>query len=207
MTSIVRPQILQKTLQSFNSKIKNINLKQYMLYINIDPNALGDKRIQLQLQICRKYFNNVYYNITDKGNFKRAVLWCWNSIIKIQNNCEYIMNLQDDWLLTQQVDFNLFFSQLNQNIHSVNLRAYQTKNRYYNAHALHKIQWIKDILPKLDNITNPEVEIRRLTEKDKGFLQFPQNIVIEDLGRSWLQQNNLKRNSQDCSKFNSHIKK
>ena len=74
------------------------------------------------------------------------------------------------------------------------------------AHCLHKTQFLKYLAQKMTFTKNPEVEARQVTLGDKGFAQYPENIVLKDIGRQYLRKNNIIRDSRDPSKFTKIIK-
>ena len=118
MTSVLRPSIIEETLESFCKNIFIIR-DNYRLIINIDPVG-EDVKPKEVLRVCRKYFNRITHNIPEKPSFPKAVLWAWS-----QTTADWVFHLEDDWLITKPVDIKdmLYILKNNSNISA--LRMYK----------------------------------------------------------------------------------
>ncbi len=183
--------------------LKNNLMSQSTLFLNIDPN-ITDDRVWEHQEVARKYFKKIIVRHTTQGNFKMAVLWLW---FTMPSSEQYVMHLQDDWTLQKQVDMLQMRNEMSDLVHSVNLRAYENSNKFYMAHCLHKVSFCKKLISKMNTTSNPQFEARRIETDVRGFKQYPKQVVIKDIGRQYLHKKGMSRNSQNCQKFISHIKK
>jgi hypothetical protein len=91
MTSVIRPEILENTLETFFKYVfsKEYN---YSLILNID--CIGDDRYGPDdiLVVARKYFSSIQYNIEKEPNFPKAVRWIWS-----HSKSEFVFHLEDMW--------------------------------------------------------------------------------------------------------------
>lgn len=202
LVSVVRPEILERTLSSFKENVLNNKMDQSVCFMNVDPNPIDD-RAELMVEIARKYFKEVIPNITTQGNFAKAMKWLYSAV---PDDEQFFFKLQQDWLIIDKIDMNEMIKMMDK-YHSVSIRAYMSSTaKYMNAHGLHKTKFYKELIPKLDEKCNPQINIRELTAGDKGFALYPDNIVMKDLGRDYLRNNKLKRNVAFGKQFISHKK-
>lgn len=92
MIAIKRPAILRLCLETFK---KNL-LQQFdvRIIINVDP--VGEENYSQKdiVNIAKEYFPNVISRTPKKGNFSKAVYWCWSQV-----RTDFFFHLEDDWLL------------------------------------------------------------------------------------------------------------
>lgn len=200
--SIIRPEILERTLSSFQQNVKNNNMFASKCYVNIDNNP-NDTRTDQQVKVLQKYFakENLIINISNQSNFPEAVKWLYTNI---DDNIEYTCFIEDDWIFTKEIDMLEMFKH-NEQIHSVIFRCYNNSNKFYQAHTLHKTSFLKYLAQKMTFTKNPQVEARQLSNP-KGFYQYPEQPILKDIGRKYLRDNKLQRNSRDPAKFINLIK-
>jgi len=202
-TSCNRPEILDRTYNSFTTNLKNINFTESTLYINVDP-APNNDHIEEMKKVANKYFGTVVINNPKKPNFAKAVKWCTS-----QPKGKYVFYLEDDWNLSTEVDI---YSLIDIMEKDTNIKKVQLRNKCISNNApgnKHRFGlppglWQSEILinfskQMIDNL-NPESQIvnyQRKLMKD-GFdvkkVIFGDSIIIHDIGRWWLKQKKLKRN-------------
>ena len=196
-TACCRPEIIERTYQSFSNNLLNVNFSKSILYINIDP-IPKNTNPELVLDIAKKYFGEVIYNIPKSPNFTNALKWCWS---KPKN--KYFFHLEDDWILLKSIDINVLVKLINNKYVSVLLRGYKKdRNTIDLAPSLFSTEFANRISKKLNINYNPEEQIRapigsdiRISEPTDCTLRYPDEIVIKDIGREWLRNNNIKRNN------------
>ena len=87
-TATFRPEIIDRTYKSFTDNLLGIDFKISTLYLNVDPIPVGNTKEVID--VAKKYFGNVVYNIPEEPNFTKAIKWCWS---QVKN--EYFFNLEE----------------------------------------------------------------------------------------------------------------
>ena len=187
-TATVRPEILDRTYESFFTNLQGLS-GPHTLYINIDP-IPSPSGVDAVLAVCNRYFQNVVSNLPQTPSFPAAVKWCL-----AQPKEQEFFYLEDDWLLTSPIHIDEMRRQFGIRTTVVNLRAYSIKDsRICLSPSLWKRETGHAISKRLDTLSNPEKQLRPITgsnpggNKHIGFysIQFPEKIVLEDIGRPWL---------------------
>lgn len=201
-TAVCRPDILTRTYESFVKNIKDVNISKCNLYINIDP-LPSKSNVQDTLDVARKFFKNVTYNTPEKASFARAVYWCWDNAKE-----DLILHLEDDWVLHYPIRFkDICEIMRNRLIFQTAIRAYRYK---YNKMVLSPSFIRKGIYKKvLKNFTferNPEKQLRDYQRfpfllSQNGFRALSKTIMIEDIGRSWLDDINYIKPTRNFTKW------
>lgn len=200
-----RPDILRRTIESFQSNLIDIDFSNSKIFINIDfapdyPNLEdgSDKTIDF----LNSVFGEVVFNKTEEPNFTRAIQWCWNSV-----EDEIFFHLEDDWVLEEKVSIEEIMPYFNnKNVFAVNLRAYKFAGpRACLLPALYRKSFCRKFVEKLDYYRNPENQLRSYVKVNKDFfnIHYPEDIhdiILKDIGREWLRHKGLKRN-QISTKF------
>ncbi len=98
-TAVLRPEILERTFESFNNFLDGKNNPNIHLFLNIDNigGTINDR--EKIIFLCQKYFQNFTLNQPVAPNFSKAFKWCWE---QVDNSFDYVFNLEDDWELTDQ---------------------------------------------------------------------------------------------------------
>lgn len=180
MTSVIRPEILRITLDSFCSNLFYDNKFNYRLILNIDPTG-EDKDPMEVVKVAKSFFDNVIYNIPKEPSFPKAVIWVWSKIFS-----DYVFHLEDDWIILRKISLKNMIEILKENdelacLHflrkdrdkkkRVNLfgTSYIYKDNYYVSEkpfglslnpCLMKIDFLNQILNHMDETKNPEKQIR-----------------------------------------------
>lgn len=187
-TSINDPDLLYYTYNSYNQYLKNINLKQCKLIINIDP-IPNNSNIQKNIEVCKYFFKEVVYRIGTSPNFTKGNLWCLSNV-----KTEYFFYIQSNKSIQKEVDFNKMLNMFETNIVSIglspiNLTGYSP---YLNWHPnLWKTAWIKEkYLPIASNMVSSEYQLREigLLEGVKAKLYIKDNnskYFLQHIGKKW----------------------
>ena len=79
ITATQRPEILERTLQSFCDNLFEEHIRESMhLYINVDPVGSEDDKYWDVVEVCRKFFpENLTVNRPKVAHFPSAFDWCW----------------------------------------------------------------------------------------------------------------------------------
>ena len=202
-TACNRPKILESTYKSYTTRLKNVDFKNSTLYINVDPTPHSDNIIEV-IDIANKYFGNVIEYVPEKPNFAAAVLWCFNQV-----KGDLFFHLEDDWNLMKDVDIHKMVKLLGKD--NIQCLLNKTPNlippREIGEPAfipgLSSKKYIQKYLPLMDDLSNPEAQIKNIFRKNKKFQKNksinidPNNEFSRDIGRIWLQQNGLERDYEN----------
>lgn len=192
-TACVRPELLDATYCSLSKHI-NVLLNDFDLVINIDPSP-QDKTTQV-LDVCKKYFSNVIYNMPETPNFCKAVKWCWSF------DYDYLFHIEDDWEFISDIDLEEIISFFGQSAYQVSLRL--TKHDFPRFYRLSPSVFSKEFYQKsanfLDINYNPEHQIgypkvaTGLTPASpKSLIIYPNNIAVKDIGRNWRKEMKIEK--------------
>jgi len=99
MTAVLRPAVLDKSLASI---VKNLvkDQNRFRLIINVDP--IGeDVDPMAVVEVARKHFDNVIYNIPSEPSFPKAVKWIW-----LASEAPYVFHWEDDVSLLREIDID-----------------------------------------------------------------------------------------------------
>lgn len=214
-TSCIRPEIIRQTYNSFSEKIINLDLFKCRLIINIDPIPEENTYLIKEMKkTCYDYFENVVFNTPDKPNFTKALNWCWQ-----QATTEIILNLEDDWILKDEVDFfkvkNIFNEE--KNIYQLSLSETNEEGKISLAPSFLSKRFYKQIAGNLDTNINPEIQLRgkkfniEMPSQQENILNnkkvffYDKKSLIKDIGRDWIKSTRYKK-PLIKSEFNSWVK-
>ncbi len=190
-TSLARPDILEKTYDSFSKNIKQ-DLKEFTLFINVDPvpNNIRQKEI---IEVANRYFNRVICNLPKEPNFTKAVSWCWKSAAAFP----FIFQLEDDWVLEQEIDLNtlLYLFKNNPRLLQVVLRAYPyVYKKVVLSPSIIANKFFIAFSNNFDYTINPEVQLRNesiLRIQQENLYVVGNTPIVSDIGRGWLKKEGL----------------
>ena len=190
-TATNRIEIIEKTFQSFSSRIIDLDFKTCKLYINIDPLPIADGRHEV-VEMSKKYFGEIVANTPEKANFTRAVNWLWSTCVS-----DYAFHLDDDWVLLEDFRVRPLIKELDNNPKLLQciLRAYPRE--YAKAclsPSIIKKKLYSEIGGKLDEKINPEIQLRdaKITKYKinganvKAFPETMKKVIVKDIGRQWI---------------------
>jgi hypothetical protein len=193
-----RPGIVLETYRSFAANLRGVDFAASTLYLNIDPKPIEGDAGAVVLA-AREHFGNVVVNQPEHACFPAAVKWCWS-----QPGGEFLLNLEDDWLLERPVQIADMLAPLRADpgLSCVNIRIYpHNDDRLCLSPGLWRTDHAKAIAAKMRTDANPEMQLRRRSEKNphgglqegyRGF-QMPGPRALKDIGRPWMACNKLRR--------------
>ena len=105
-TGLCRPDLYELSCRSFFSgRIKG--LPPIHIILNVDPLGPGDPGAMLE--VAHKFADKVTANVASTANFSRAINWCAKQI-----QSDYVLHLEDDWLLLRSFSFDELRNSLSQ---------------------------------------------------------------------------------------------
>lgn len=97
MTAVIRPSLLKETLEKISENVVDIP-ERFRLIINVDP--IGEEVDPIKvIEMARRYFDDVVYNIPSKPSFPKAVKWVWNA-----STAPYVFHWEDDVVILRKID-------------------------------------------------------------------------------------------------------
>lgn len=197
-TSCNRPEILQTTYGSFVSRLKGVDFSKSTLYINVDPSPNNDSITEME-KVARKFFGNVVVNYPEEPNFAAAVIWCFSQV-----KGEYFFHLEDDWILTCNVDINKMIHSLSgtalQHVLNKKITSRKELGEPCFVPSLFKTEIVKRYLPLMNPVKNPEWQLKVLYRKNTNGLKSHKSVlhsrsreVSKDIGRDWLKRKGISR--------------
>lgn len=216
MTAVLRPEVLQTTLASFNKNLFG-DISNHRLIINIDP--VGGVKVQDVLDVIYKFFRKdmVVYNTPKEPHFGKAAKWCWERI-----ESKYVFHLEDDWELVRKVEMDDLIGILNNNPDIASVRLLIYKSRYMKGHfkntkskyfimndtlTLNPCLYRGEFLKGLSKIMNPNLnpELQVVTAKSNSDIgkyrckwhyavyDHKNNPIVKNIGKDWRIARNLIR--------------
>lgn len=121
-TATLRPDLLKRT---FNSHIEHLfgdHIKKANLIINIDKIGCKKRKERKKVQKIMEYisslpFKRVSMNVSDQPHFPSAICWCLSKIGE-----PLTFHLEEDWELTQKIDFEAMVREFENNETLAHLR-------------------------------------------------------------------------------------
>ena len=105
-TGLCRPDLYELSCRSFFSgRIKG--LPPIHIILNVDPLGPGDP--EAMLEVAHKFADKVTSNVASTANFSQAINWCTKQI-----QSDYVLHLEDDWLLLRSFSFDELLESLSQ---------------------------------------------------------------------------------------------
>ena len=182
MTAVLRGALLDGTLATISKKVCR-NRDGFRLIINIDPVGENIKPMKL-VNVAKKYFDDVVFNIADEPSFPKAVKWVWS-----QATAPYILHWEDDVniLRTINVDHMIKILETHKQLSSLRLfsgrtprskKAFFTFNSMWHYHEegfyiatgwksqfglnpiMIKSKFVKEAVDRMVDHINPEKQFR-----------------------------------------------
>jgi hypothetical protein len=186
-TAMARADILKQTLKSFRKNIIDWNDYFGTIIINVDPRPEEDR--MKTIDVAKLFFNDVIYNLPDDCNFTRALKWTWETA-----ESDFILNLQDDWILTGKISVKQLLSTIGKN-NQYRLRTPENNNnlkKYSLSPAFIRKIWYKKAAPLFDIYKNPEMQLRVPELHDELVIQTKQ-VLVKDIGREWIKTTKYRK--------------
>lgn len=205
ITATCRPEILRRTLTSFNENLRGIDLSKQMVFLNLDPApASAVFRRQEVVNIASEFFQYVKVLYPDQPSFPAAVKWCW-----MQPFSKFFFHLEDDWALLRPFSISPMIHLLENepSLSCVTLRAYShiRDERICLSPGLFRTFHAMQMAGRMTTTANPEKQLRPTTpgnpEGDRHGHYVGTQIsdedshgpLVSDLGREWMRVNNVEK--------------
>lgn len=190
-TAILRPEIFELALRSyFGGGISN--LPELRLILNIDP--IGNGGVHSIIKIARQYVPEVVVRTPAESNFSAAINWAWSQV-----ETDYFLHLEDDWLFTRPVNFDLWYRDLMESkesvLQSVLLRKKprEQNSRFSFRASLVDSKVISNVLP-IPLQADPEKYVAlRLGEGVSR--DFGVSYQLVDMGRKWAKSQRYRKSA------------
>lgn len=199
--AIKRPEILRLCLETFKKNLLDqFNVR---IIINVDP--VGEENYSQKdiVAIAKEYFSNVISRTPKKGNFSKAVHWCWSQV-----KTDFFFHLEDDWLLKSFIPAYRLQKKLTiKDIVSITFNISSNK-KYPELHGVYHLKtfslrpcifrskYIKEKLVGFKFDEDPEKQIAKNTPsksfKEPKFILFgndDEGRKIIDTGKKWKMKN------------------
>jgi len=124
MTAVLRPRILDETLKKIVKCVVD-KPERFRLIINVDP--IGEKVKPIRVvEVAKKYFKKVIYNIPKEPSFPKAVKWVWEN-----STAPYVFHWEDDVNILRKINVKDMIRILEEHrlVSSLRLYAKQTPNK------------------------------------------------------------------------------
>lgn len=206
ITSTVRPSILYRTLNSFNSNLNDFSFKKQNALINIDPIPQYKnfkQKITKITDLCNFFFQKTLINTPKTPNFPLAIKWLWQN-----TNTDYILHLEDDWTLIEKIsmiEIEKIFKN-NNLLKIIRLRpAIHTKTpkidccQYGLSPCIIRKQFYSEMAKKINIKHDPEWQIRQsqsIKIQQEEVMCYPDNIVCVDIGEEWRRKHKIRKPSK-----------
>ena len=185
MTATLRPNIFKQTIDSFfNNMFDDYRAAghQLNLVLNIDPVGNKDIDESFCIPFVKGKFDKVIISTPPKASFPKAFKYNWTHIY---DDTDYVFNLEDDWVLTQRIDWQKLLNVMDnkKNLAILRLAAFYAMglkmknwNKYFKYNSLYyvcpeelkgsvgfcghpsfiKAEFVRNTAKYLDEIRNPE---------------------------------------------------
>jgi len=206
-TATIRPNLFYQTLSSFTKNLF-VHQKEYRLILNVDP--IGEDVDPMEvIEVGKKFFDNVVYNIPDKPNFAQACKWCWSN-----TSSEFVFHLEDDWFLMKKILIGNLCLIMNKDINMMSLRlpkltlhklekkdannGFIQNNKLMLNPAMFRGDFIRDIANKMNIIDNPEKQLRRVLKLTGDnfagvYCGLGSGVYLKHYGRKWQKYSQYKK--------------
>jgi len=200
-TECIRPELNFSSYKTFYENLRGVDWGGSKLFINIDQLPKGSDPMSI-VDVAKRFFGEVKYNISEKPNATAALQWCW-----LQPTDKYFFHLQADWALREPIDIKHLIKLLvGDGLIGVNLRAYSKKKQELClSPSLVRTSEANRIAKSLRLDWNAERQLRppkkgisylngRSLQGKMPAVHYPPNRkVIFDIGRSWLGDHGFAR--------------
>jgi len=206
-TATIRPDILEKTYQSFSDNMIDVDFKELPLYLNIDPLPLEDKNLIPQvISVAEKFFKSVDVSTPNVASFPLAV----KRLYQKASHHKYVFDLQDDWILTRPVEVEKAIKVIGGDITGVTFNTYNFTKfplLYCISPTISIGSWVNKVYPYIKPNISPEQQFRHNARKQVKVpryvvarsIKYPdaKTIIVKDIGREWLKGTKYKKQKND----------
>jgi len=214
-TAMIRPELLERTYESFSKGLKGLNFKESTLFLNVDPAPKG-RDPNTVVKVAKKFFGEVVVRIPNECNFCKAVQWCFKNA-----RGKYFFHLEDDWILLESVDIQDVINTLDtqnrtarhRKYVSIALRAYRGwSENIALAPSVFYTKFANRVAPLFNTDLNPEEQLRdafhvgiKIVEHDEYSLRYPhlkmKRKIVRDIGRKWQRVHGITGNTRTGRKL------
>jgi len=118
MTAVLRPALLNGTLKTIIKYVVD-DVNRFRLILNID--SVGENvHPSKVIEVAKKHFPNIVYNIAREPSFPKAVKWVWS-----QTTAPYVFHWEDDVDILRKININKMVQILESNPKMSSLRLYK----------------------------------------------------------------------------------
>jgi len=223
IVATLRPEILYKTLSSFEKMTKFDGLINFVMNIDTVPRKEAYTLINdiMRMGIAIGSFNpakaEVHFSVLGEGNFAKAVKTVWEN-----STSEYVFHMEDDWKFIREIDLNKCIERMEKENFDY-MRFPKVHAPHLNC--MHKVAlqpslWKGDVVRRLAKHMridkDPEKQLRAgqgneeldkvLFEiQKKGLKDYCSEWCVEDIGREWRDKQGLmKWNAVEPGKENKN---
>lgn len=194
VTTCLRPDILRRTLESFRENLKGVEWGKCRAFVNVDPAGPENNDTTFEIiDLIKSSFEGASkIHWARKASFPAAVKWCF-----AQPTTPFAMAIEDDWVLKEPIGIEDMMAQMTPQVCVVNLRAKnfrQGVTRAFLSPGLWRTSMMHAVAAEMDGVTNPEIDLWRITDRYRMGCYWPERIVIEDIGRRWLEKSGFAKN-------------
>ncbi len=203
-TATLRPELLEKTLNTFHEKLFKHHIEKARLIINVDMTGADEDHKDLELveimQITDSLpFSSTVLRVGEEPHFPTAFIWCMEQV-----EAPLVFHLEEDWELKRDIDFETMVHLFDRYKNLAHLRLSYTPSeklslkqwnrwidwngRFYEVSkeerctigwaghpSLNRTKFMKDCLKHIDPRYNPEKQIKGSRNKEH-----PMNKIIND---------------------------
>lgn len=230
ITATSRPDILRRTLKSFRDLMIGPHMDAINnVFINIDP--VGTHTQRETANVCGEFFpvRKLTIHMPPAPSFPKAFIWTWAQTLNTNSAC--VFHLEDDWELLRSIDLQQLFIllYLYPDLALLRLSAFPSGTHimkcwdkmiswngtffevppnlrgllgYCGHPSLIRKEFVKTVLPHLDDSRNPEKQIKGgntvfgkyILEHRFGVYQPPDTMAtVRDIGRMWMVENGFRK--------------
>jgi hypothetical protein len=210
VVTTLRPEILERTLQSFDKHIKYSGVLRSILNIDVNDHVnFGRMFTELAetQELVNRYFtreNRVFKfcEISFKPNFARAVKTVWS-----HTSSEYVFNLEDDWEFIADIDLDNVENYM-EDICVDYIRFPKERAPRLEKVALQPSLWrgscVRELSAVMSTDKDPEKQLRTgqgneaidrilRSMKENGIEDYEINPCCKDIGREWREEHGYKK--------------
>lgn len=212
MTATRRPELLQRTLVTFQKYLFKDRMKDFTLFLNVDP--VGHEMNSWDIvRLCDDFFKEVVSRCPQRPHFPTAFKWCWSNV-----NAPFVFNLEEDWELLVDIDLGALlkvFEEPDLMVLRLSFAPCYDTNKSWNHHlpwngkfyevpeenkgllgfsgnpSMLRRQFVETGLKMLDGRGNPEKQLKwrpghELMKYRYGVYGYPgMPAAVKDIGRDW----------------------
>lgn len=204
-TAMLRPELLERTYDTFSKNLIDVDFASTHLYINVDPAPDGHATVAEVLKVANKFFDKVTARCPDTPNFSEAINHVWGAA-----HSAYILHLEDDWELMRPVSVAKMIEQMHgfkPNLHQMRFRGRRATadgRKIGLSPSIICREFYSKVAGKLDPKINPEVQLHvqanlqrwgipKVRRSAGVYTDRVGRPIIRDIGREWAEEHKVYR--------------